>query len=108
MMKRISIFCMAACLSAQMALGQTQPVSALEKTIGLIISQGFEIKEMKRTWLGRIRIEASNDNHEREIVINRVTGEILRDYWEENDDEEDEDDQEEDDEGVEDEESDDD
>ena len=38
---------------------------------------------VSRTWLGRIRIEAESGTHEREIVFNQRTGEILRDFWEE-------------------------
>ena len=45
-------------------------------------AQGFEDIEIKRTWLGRVRIRAENDSLEREIILNPATGEILRDYWE--------------------------
>lgn len=42
---------------------------------------GYEIDRISRTWLGRVRIRAHNARGEREIVINPVTGEILRDLW---------------------------
>ena len=49
-------------------------------------AQGFERIEIARTWLGRIRIEAEGPGIEREIILNPNTGEILRDYWERDDD----------------------
>ena len=42
--------------------------------------QGFDEIKVSRTLLGRLRFEAANATHLREIVINPVTGEILRDY----------------------------
>jgi hypothetical protein len=44
--------------------------------------QGFDGFEVKRTFLGRIHIEAESDEYEREIVINPRSGEVLRDYVE--------------------------
>ncbi|MDJ0627034.1 MAG: hypothetical protein QNJ44_02140 [Rhodobacter sp.] len=41
---------------------------------------GYERITIKRTWLGRMRIVAERGEIEREIVINRRTGEVLRDY----------------------------
>ena len=38
------------------------------------------MRAVNRTWLGRIRVEAVNDRYQREVVVDRVTGEILRDY----------------------------
>jgi hypothetical protein len=52
---------------------QDQIVEALRE-------QGFTRIEIQRTWLGRLRFEASNGQSEREIVVNPKTGEILRDY----------------------------
>lgn len=40
---------------------------------------------VQRTWLGRIKVEAVSPRHAREVVINRTTGEILRDYWHDRD-----------------------
>ena len=42
--------------------------------------QGFEVRLVHWTLLGRIRIVAVSDTVRREIVINPNTGEILRDY----------------------------
>jgi len=41
---------------------------------------GYEEITTSRTWLGRARIVAEKGNIEREIILNRRTGEILRDY----------------------------
>ena len=43
--------------------------------------QGFLTIEVKRTWLGRVRILASSADAQREIILNPRTGEILRDFW---------------------------
>ena len=43
-------------------------------------AQGDTSIEVSRTWLGRVQIEAKRGAEEREIVVNRKTGEILRDY----------------------------
>ncbi len=42
-------------------------------------AEGFTIVEIKRTWLGRILILSSNGEYLRETVLNRRSGEILRD-----------------------------
>jgi hypothetical protein len=42
--------------------------------------EGFRITSRSRTWLGRVRIEASKGRLQREIVLDPSTGEILRDY----------------------------
>lgn len=43
-------------------------------------AQGFSRVEVTRTWLGRSRIVAKSSKYNREIIVNPVTGEILRDY----------------------------
>ncbi|MDD7971009.1 hypothetical protein [Roseinatronobacter alkalisoli] len=40
---------------------------------------GFTIHAVTRTFLGRVRIKASNETTTREIVVSRSTGEILSD-----------------------------
>ncbi|WP_413876730.1 hypothetical protein [Albidovulum sp.] len=42
--------------------------------------EGFRITGRSRTWLGRVRIEATRGRLQREIVLDPSTGEILRDY----------------------------
>lgn len=41
---------------------------------------GYEEISISRTWLGRMRIVAEKGDIEREIILNRSTGEVLRDY----------------------------
>lgn len=65
------------------------PVHASEFADRIILwlqDQGFTYFEVQRTWLGRIKIEAKADGIEREIILNARTGEVLRDYWEVEDD----------------------
>ena len=44
-----------------------------------ILIEGFEVTSIGRTWLGRILIKASNGSVEREIVINRGSGQVIHD-----------------------------
>ena len=59
------------------------PVQAETDFVAPVVSrleaEGFTINEVKRTWLGRILITATDSNGLREIVLNRHNGEILRD-----------------------------
>ncbi len=41
--------------------------------------QGYDAISVKRTWLGRLRVTAIRQEQRREIVVNPLTGEILRD-----------------------------
>ena len=41
---------------------------------------GYGDIRIERTFLGRVRIVAERDEVQREIVLNRSTGEVLRDY----------------------------
>ena len=81
---------------AQPAFAQT----AEEQIITQLLRQGYTEFRIERTWLGRVRIEATDGDRDRELVFNPYTGEILRDRWyvEDDDDDADEDDDEEDDE----------
>ncbi|MBO9402088.1 hypothetical protein [Shimia sp. R9_3] len=74
---KIVVICLA--LGATPALAE-QRVDSITRQLQ---SQGYTNIEVKRTWLGRVRIEAYRGTLEREIVVNPRTGEILRDYWEE-------------------------
>ncbi|MDG1530103.1 MAG: hypothetical protein P8Q99_01995 [Paracoccaceae bacterium] len=67
------------------AMAQSSPLDFL---ISSLEGQGYKITEVSRTWLGRVVIEAETDRHEREIVLDPISGEILRDYWERRDDDE--------------------
>ena len=44
-----------------------------------MLIEGFEVTSIGRTWLGRILIKASNGSVEREIVINRGSGQVIHD-----------------------------
>lgn len=51
-----------------------------------IISQlegsGYTLVEREVSWLGRVVLEFHSQTHEREIILNPTTGEIIRDYLE--------------------------
>lgn len=78
-------------LTAAPALAQT--TSVVDQVIAQLKSQGYTKITMGRTFLGRTRIVAQNDEMRREIIINPATGEVLRDYWEVEDDDHDNDDE---------------
>lgn len=64
--------------------------SIKEQVQSQLQAQGFTSIEIQRTLLGRMRIVASDGTRRREIIINPITGEVLRDYWVElSDDDED-------------------
>jgi len=42
-------------------------------------ASGYEVLEVSRTWLGRIKIEARNNLHLREVVVSTSTGEVMSD-----------------------------
>lgn len=51
-----------------------------EALVAQLREQGYASIVVSRTWLGRLRIDATMGEARREIVINPSTGEILRDY----------------------------
>ena len=63
------------------------PLASAQSTqaqiVKVLIDQGFAVRKVKKTWLGRVRIEATGGGLVREVVFNPSTGEILRDFWEE-------------------------
>lgn len=59
----------------------------VDQVTSQLAQQGYSEIHITRTFLGRIRIEASADGQYREIILNPRTGEILRDYWDNEDDE---------------------
>ena len=54
--------------------------------VAQLSSQGFSHIRISNTILGRVRIFATKPGMTREIIINPRTGEILRDYWDDDDD----------------------
>jgi len=75
MMRRL-IFAIALARAASPALA-ADVVSAWVRQLTL---DGYEEMTISRTWLGRIRIVAEKGDVTREIILNNRTGEILRDY----------------------------
>lgn len=80
--------------------------SVRDTIVNELKSDGYEEIRISRTWLGRTRFVAEDSRRYREIVVNPITGVILRDYtrflhsddddedrkFEEEDDDEDEED----------------
>ncbi len=58
------------------ATAQTQ---VADPVVEELEAQGYLVTEIERTWLGRILITARNDTYLREVVLNRVTGDVLSD-----------------------------
>lgn len=76
-MRHLFVLILVVCLSAGQAWAQTPQDRVVEQ----LFQQGYTSIQINRTWLGRVRIIALNDEARREIVLNPRTGEILRDYW---------------------------
>ncbi|WP_416321500.1 hypothetical protein [Yoonia sp.] len=51
----------------------------LEDVIFQLQTAGYEIEDITRTFLGRLRVVARNDTTRREIIMSRSTGEIFSD-----------------------------
>jgi hypothetical protein len=82
--KVIVRFIAAAGAAALLALaGAPASADAVEETQAQLRAEGYGNIEVERTLLGRIRITAESATRRREIVIDRGTGEILRDLTEE-------------------------
>ena len=52
---------------------------AAEDVITRIEADGYTVTDVRRSWLGRTVITAVNDRELREVVLNRTSGEVLRD-----------------------------
>ncbi|MEM6372012.1 MAG: hypothetical protein AAF727_04445 [Pseudomonadota bacterium] len=76
-MKRLAILALVAVLAVLPA--SAGPIE--DSIVRQLREQGFEQIEVRRTLLGRSRIVARSASLYREIVINPVSGEILRDFW---------------------------
>lgn len=64
-------------LAHQPALAETPDIA--QPVVSRLQTEGYSVTEVSRTWLGRILITATTPGHLREIVLNRTTGEVLRD-----------------------------
>ena len=72
---------------AVVSIGLAEPAHAdgrVDAITQQLSDQGFGQIKVSRTFLGRVRVEALREGREREIIFNPRTGEILRDYWDEN------------------------
>ncbi len=65
---------------AALSAGPVLADSYADRIISQLTEQGFTKIVVKKTFLGRIRFIATGPIYQREIVINRNTGEVLRDY----------------------------
>lgn len=54
-------------------------VAVAQDIIARIEAEGYTVTEVKRSWLGRIVITAYSKTDLREVVLNRTSGEVLRD-----------------------------
>lgn len=66
-------------LALALSAGASQ-ANELDDILNQLRAQGYIEIEVERTLLGRIRIEADGVLHEREIILNRRSYEILRDF----------------------------
>ncbi len=66
-----------------LAPGPAAAQDPVDDIVARLKSEGFAVEQVEQTMLGRIRIEAVRDGERREIVVDRSTGEILRDYVDE-------------------------
>ncbi|MER2507215.1 MAG: PepSY domain-containing protein, partial [Amaricoccus sp.] len=71
-----------AVMTAMMAGSQAGAQAPVDKIVAQLRGQGYEVVDVRRTLLGRIKVEAVSEGRKREIVFDRTTGEILRDYVE--------------------------
>ncbi|MHC0053419.1 hypothetical protein [Actibacterium sp. D379-3] len=72
-----------ACTIAALALSSPARAQSLEEALlSQLHAQGFTRIQRSRTLLGRVRLAATGNGIEREIIFNPRTGEILRDFWE--------------------------
>jgi len=77
-MMRVWLF---ACLFSVVLSGSATSGPVEDGVVRQLKQQGFSQIEVSRTWLGRSRIVSRRGDLFREIILNPLTGEILRDYW---------------------------
>ncbi|WP_189380957.1 hypothetical protein [Gemmobacter nanjingensis] len=70
----------AALLAATPVAAQIDPADAVQgQIVSQLEEQGYGRIVVSRTFLGRVRVTAERGDRKREIVVNPITGEILRD-----------------------------
>jgi hypothetical protein len=70
-------------IAALVALAASPALAAgpVDRVVGDLRRLGFSSITVSRTLLGRSRVVAERDDGTREIILNPITGEILRDLW---------------------------
>jgi len=76
-MTRLSLSALA--LSLVLSLPAAAQSNLAQPTLDRLEAEGYEVVEVTRSWLGRILITARSDENLREVVLNRRSGEVLRD-----------------------------
>lgn len=76
LLRIVSAIVIATITAAGPAAAQETDVSDVVRTLR---AEGFQVTRIGRTWLGRIRIEAKDEDTLREVILSRSTGEILQD-----------------------------
>lgn len=76
LMKTVLVVCVLWSMTVTAVLAQ----SAQDQIISQLKDQNYSKIEVRRTFLGRIRITATGNGQEREIVLNPSTRTILRDH----------------------------
>lgn len=72
---------LAALAGGMAAAGMAEARDRSDDIVRELKRKGYRVTEVSRTFLGRVRILATRDGGRREIIVNPVTGEILRDLW---------------------------
>jgi hypothetical protein len=79
-MRAIGVLVLALAAAVALPLWGQEPADAV---VARLQAEGYTVRTVEQTLLGRIRIEAVKDGQRREVVVDRATGEILRDYVDE-------------------------
>ncbi|MEP5759438.1 MAG: hypothetical protein ABJ327_09110, partial [Litoreibacter sp.] len=74
--KLISLSLLAFLLSHAASFAQT---SVADDVVTQLQADGYTVTDVRKSWLGRIVVTANSDTNLREVVLNRTSGEILRD-----------------------------
>lgn len=72
---------LAALVGGMAAAGMAEARDRSDDIVRELKRNGYRVTEVGRTFLGRVRILVTRDGGRREIIVNPVTGEILRDLW---------------------------
>jgi len=77
--------------AALVLAGPAHANTLVDAIVAELRDRGYTTITLGQTWLGRTRIVAEGARGRREIVVNPRTGEVLRDYREDDDDDRDDD-----------------